>query len=748
MLRRLLGGRIFRVMSQDLKRTNPQDETILGSTLKKIKVEIDASKTDTTTTSKQPATSITEASVGITRFINPNHTGFKGLLKTLHSDFQVNEIQPNGTVVHLTDEGVNAGKSNRQKRAEKLAQEQAELEGKSEEEIAEIKARREKEREKERQEKEALPKYTLSEEDKAELLTMITQDELQQMEDLFHTGNNMETKTTFDDKEQRTKLHQLIRRAFQGKLETITSPEQTFKVAIAKNRNGANNRGGGQQQSNPQDSMHHVDENGVVNYGLGPFKPYLHFTLYKTNRDTMDVIHNISKLIRTPNKSISFAGTKDRRGVTCQRVSIHRGKVLRVNALNNMRKSNFKLGAFAYEDEPLKLGDLKGNEFTITLRDVKLSGAHEQSGEVDIREIINQSFASLKEKGFINYFGLQRFGSFSVATHKFGIALLHEDWGKFVELLLSEQEIQAPGTAEMRRIWKETRDPKQTLKKLQQHYVAENSVLKVLAKEPQREDKSFSPHSYLMGIMSIPKNLRMMYVHAYQSYIWNIVASKRLELFGLEVQEGDLVLESEDAEDVILGDDLEDKEDEMDEDVVKLKKSPVKIVTKEDIENKKYTIYDVVLPSPGFKVQLPENAKLKQVYIDEMAKDGLDPYNLRRKNIVFSLTGAYRHLVTKPMDASYDLISYKDGLDGEARPLVKTDLEILEEKKQYTLEGKSGEEGSNISRYFETKEESVDDAHLEDKLAVVLRMQLGVSSYATMALREFMKIDTSRGAVN
>lgn len=41
----------------------------------------------------------------------------------------------------------------------------------------------------------------------------------------------------------------------------------------------------------------------------------------------------------------------------------------------------------------------------------------------------------------------------------------------------------------------------------------------------------------------IPKNLRMMYVHAWQSYIWNVVASERVKLHGCtEPVVGDLVL--------------------------------------------------------------------------------------------------------------------------------------------------------------------------------------------------------------
>jgi len=38
----------------------------------------------------------------------------------------------------------------------------------------------------------------------------------------------------------------------------------------------------------------------------------------------------------------------------------------------------------------------------------------------------------------------------------------------------------------------------------------------------------------------IPRNMRLMYAHAYQSYIWNRVVSRRVKEFGLTPQPGDL----------------------------------------------------------------------------------------------------------------------------------------------------------------------------------------------------------------
>jgi len=40
---------------------------------------------------------------------------------------------------------------------------------------------------------------------------------------------------------------------------------------------------------------------------------------------------------------------------------------------------------------------------------------------------------------------------------------------------------------------------------------------------------------------SLPRNSRMIYGHALQSYIWNRVVSRRIKSYGPEVQVGDLV---------------------------------------------------------------------------------------------------------------------------------------------------------------------------------------------------------------
>lgn len=82
------------------------------------------------------------------------------------------------------------------------------------------------------------------------------------------------------------------------------------------------------------------------------------------------------------------------------------------NAARRMR--NAYCGNFKTAREPQKLGMLKGNQFTIALRNVTIDN-----------ETIDLIMTSLRDHGFINYFGLQRFGSIaSIPTHEIGKSLL------------------------------------------------------------------------------------------------------------------------------------------------------------------------------------------------------------------------------------------------------------------------------------------------------------------------------------
>ncbi len=54
--------------------------------------------------------------------------------------------------------------------------------------------------------------------------------------------------------------------------------------------------------------------------------------------------------------------------------------------------------------------------------------------------------------------------------------------------------------------------------------------------------------NYCQALQQIPRNTRTMYVHSYQSRLWNAAASHRIKTYGAEkAVAGDLVLPSDDA---------------------------------------------------------------------------------------------------------------------------------------------------------------------------------------------------------
>ncbi|ANB12520.1 pseudouridine synthase PUS7 [Sugiyamaella lignohabitans] len=672
------------------KRAGPPSPESESQESKKIKVE-----------EEKKVLGVTEDQVGITEFISSDIAGFRGILKQRYTDFLVNEIDLSGNVVHLTDVGlVDKKEARRQRRAdtagdnadgaaavgtdstgsdEKKTGETAiaTTGGEIKTEVVADAATPASAGLNEKAKK--LPEIT--DEQRERLVSLLGQEFVDKIFTLFNTGLKIISEKTIDDKEERTSVHQLLREAFNSRLESRTTPENQFIITLANN--------------NTRTPRSKLDKSS-----MGSHSAYLHFVIYKENKETMEVANLISKFLRIPPKSITYAGTKDRRGVTVQRACVSKISVERVNGLNKALRG-IKLGSFKYESGHLRLGDLKGNEFYITLREVEALGTE------SIEDIVTKSLTSLRDNGFINYFGMQRFGTFSISTHTVGKYVLNADWKKVVDLILSPQDLVLPESVEARKVWQETGDAKKALPLMPKRCVAEHAVLRSLAKDPK---------SYINAVSQIPRNLRVMYAHAYQSYIWNLVASERLKRYGLKIVPGDLVVDDSNNN----GNDKKDSSQDVDEVSETEEYVRARVVTEEEIASGTKTIYDVVLPTPGFDVEYPGN-DLRDVYRTVMESDGIDFLNMRRNIKEFSLAGNYRQVVIRPGNVEWWCKKYEASTD----QFVKTDLELLNE---------SLGEDARVSS----------EPGTGSKTALVIKLQLGPSQYATMALREVMKIDTSR----
>ena len=208
-------------------------------------------------------------------------------------------------------------------------------------------------------------------------------------------------------------------------------------------------------------------------------------------------------------------------------------------------------------------------------------------------------------------------------------------------------------------IWINTGDVDRALDRIPRRFAAETTILRHLSQ---------NQNDYLGALKMIQRNHRLMFVHAYQSLVWNHAASARWKIFGEKVVEGDLVLaekhhEAEreevdaDGEVVIqaVGDDrAADLED---------KYTRARPLTREDAQSDKYTIYDVVLPTPGFDVEYPRNSigDFYKTFMGSERGGYLDPHDMRRPYKDFSLSGSYRKLTARPSkDVTFEIKAYTD----------------------------------------------------------------------------------------
>ena len=553
------------------------------------------------------------------------------------------------------------------------------------------------------------------------------------------------------DRAVRTKIHQDLRRIFQSRLESMTDNDGAVTICATAEKSRWS------PKSTTKDGLARKPQQNKRTQWQELGGDFLHFTLLKENKDTMEVISWLSRQLKIPMKSFQFAGTKDRRGVTVQRVSVYRVLAERmIGAARTLKQA--KIGNFKYQPDELRLGDLVGNEFVVTIRDCRF----QFDGILAIDDkltkasaTLDKSVRNLHEKGFLNYYGLQRFGTFSTRTDTIGVKMLQGNLEEAIDAILDfnpaslevshtptsgYDKVAAEDSARASAIhtFRETGKSHSALQMMPRKFSAESSIIRHLGGKNQDND-------YQGALSTIPRNLRLMYVHAYQSLVWNVMAGLRWVEYGAKVVEGDLVLTGEHANQYNAS--VEPAEIDVDGEAVvqpgeeDRAANPgdlferARTITKEEADSGKYSIFDVVLPTPGYDIQYPAN-EMAEHYRTFMASErggGLDPQNMRRGWRDISLSGSYRKLVARPMGGvSYEVKTYIDNDE----QFVQTDLDKLSKGVKSAPNHQTRPQAFNGAK--EGLEGTAHGEELEPKLAVILKLQLGSSQYATMALRELM----------
>ncbi len=227
------------------------------------------------------------------------------------------------------------------------------------------------------------------------------------------------------------------------------------------------------------------------------------------NWDTHLLVRALANKLHISQKRINFAGTKDKRALSTQYMSLYN---ISEEHLSTIHISDTQITPICRSTSPLRIGQLVGNQFNIIIRDLPST-------------LTNQTIQHLIEPiqslgGFPNYYGIQRFGIIRPVTHLIGYHIIR---GKFKNAVMSY--IANPHSSESEKIYslrkqlQVTHDFSSALKTYPRTLSFERSMLHHLVNHPD---------DYIGALQTLPKNLLTLFVNAYQSYLFNKILSLRL----------------------------------------------------------------------------------------------------------------------------------------------------------------------------------------------------------------------------
>jgi tRNA pseudouridine13 synthase len=279
---------------------------------------------------------------------------------------------------------------------------------------------------------------------------------------------------------------------------------------------------GGRLRRTPEDFA--VDEISVLPPAFDDGK-FVIAKVWHRNWEMNRLVRRISTNLRVGRARIGFAGTKDGRSVATQLMSFNAP----IEDVKALEIPDVKILEAYRARRMIEIGDLIGNRFRITVADIEPG--------IDIPGLCS----AVKERldalgGFPNFFGTQRFGSVRPITHLIGKDLVRGDFeGAVMRYIANPMDDESSDANDARRRLQESKDFQQALKEFPTKLTFERTMIARLNERPG---------DYLGALRALPANLLMMFVHAYQSFLFNRILSERIRR-GISIKEpiaGDLIL--------------------------------------------------------------------------------------------------------------------------------------------------------------------------------------------------------------
>ena len=239
------------------------------------------------------------------------------------------------------------------------------------------------------------------------------------------------------------------------------------------------------------------------------------YLLEKRDLDTISLLARLSREFNLPRRSFGISGFKDRHAVTSQKVTLPSGKGKGLPE---------KIGDYVGD----KSESLTGVGWRLTLlggsKNKLRSGSHSSNSfEITVRDITQQQLEGLPSRleqaqihGWPNWFDTQRFGS-AVGSRLPGAYIIEGEYQAAMKLHLTERN--KSDRSDKRRDKKKMAEKWPKISDL----MVEHKPFRKLLKAVGRAEKEGieGEEMWLMAYMSLPYDIRGLWLSAWQSNEWN-----------------------------------------------------------------------------------------------------------------------------------------------------------------------------------------------------------------------------------
>ncbi|KAH9578992.1 Pseudouridine synthase [Trypanosoma melophagium] len=315
-------------------------------------------------------------------------------------------------------------------------------------------------------------------------------------------------------KEARRNFHKMLARRYPDIISRVTNGQVTLMASLKQ-------RGKRLRNSN---NVNCTDTTTTSS-------SFIHLLVRKRNLDMMELRILLAEHFKVPDTAVCSAGMKDKCAVTYQRCSVPVSlKANKDGTDKEITRLTWPSDPSSYVEilqisdpcvSPIQTGELSGNWFSIHLLDVS------QISQAELTQRLRRT----ESDGFLNYFGQQRFSENvrSLADHV-GIHLLARRWTDAVRSLLSGVPglyESFPEKMEVRYVPVNARDAHCIVHALRRVYQTQYASLS----NPLSSDDVIGCSLRWKqlchdALLTVPYALRVLWIHAAQSLIFNMMLSK------------------------------------------------------------------------------------------------------------------------------------------------------------------------------------------------------------------------------